>query len=660
MYLGGGRQWDPQDLDILREQRRPAYEFNEVMPSVNSAIGYQIANRMDILFRPRGGDSDQAKADIRSKIIMQIADSQRLHWRETEVFTDGIIQQRGYYDVRVSFDDNMMGHITIDVPDPMDVVPDPDAKTYDPSGWSDVMLTRWLTLDEIEQSYGTAASDAVERLRNMRPEDADWGEADDTGVDRSKFGDPNFAGAAFDVRFLDGKINRVRVIDRQLWVRQMTRCLYYPRSGDVKIAENLTPEVLQAQIGQGAVATKMLRRRVRWQVATADVELHNEWSPYDDLTIVPYFAYFRRGQTLGMVDNAIGPQQARNKALSQYVHIINTTANSGWIVRENSLTNMSTEELAQQGAKTGLVIEVKEGATGPEKIAPNPVPQGVDRLVQVTSEALKSVTIPEAMRGITGPEKSGVAIQHKQFAAQQQMAMPLDNLARTRHMLAHKLHKLVQQFYTEERVYRITEQDPATGKPQTEEIVVNQYDPETGGYVNDLTEGDYDVVVSEQPMQVTFENSQFQQALELRQAGVSIPDSIMVQHSTLSRKAEIVEMMSQQSQTDPLLEQKAALLREQVRKTAAEAVNKAVEAMFSATQAGNQIAALPGIAPLADQLLKSAGFTDADQPPIVPAPAIEEPVAPPDPNTNPLTPVNPAVGMREGIERMDAQVGLPQ
>lgn len=663
MYLGGGRQWDPAEAASLLAQGRQPYEFNEVLPSVNSAIGHQIKNRLDISFRPRGGNADQIQADIRSKVIMQIADQQHLHWKETEVFSDGLIQQRGYYDVRMDFSENLQGNIKIGVLDPMDVIPDPDAKTYEPAGWSDVITTRWLTEFEIANDYGQDKADAVFAVK---PDDADFGEYDDTGAPRAKFSDPLLHGPSYDAYYTDGKIRRARVVERQRWVNTMSRVLFFPRTGDRKLADNLTPEVLAQQTSQGAVMTKAMFRRVKWVASTCTEVLQDDWSPYDSFTIVPYFAFFRRGQTLGLVDNAIGPQQARNKALAQFVHIVNSSANSGWKVEENALTNMTIKELEQKGAMTGLVIEHRKGAVV-EKIQPNQVPTGVDRLVEITTNALKSVTVPDAMRGQDGVDTSGIARQTQQFAAQQQIAVPLDNLARTRHMLAEKLQALTKQFYTEKRTFRITETDFATGKPVETAITVNEYDPATGTYKNDLTEGDYDTVVSEQPMAVTFEEGQFQQAMEMRKAGVMLPDTVVVQSSTLSRKAEIVEEMrsASQAQPDPVAEAKAGLLKAQTTKTNADAVNANVTAMFSATQAANQIASVPAVAPLADALLKSANFQDADLPPIVPnAPdgiaAMPVDVAANTSPNAPPRPEQPDVGVNAGIERTDPAIGEPR
>jgi hypothetical protein len=645
------------------------------MPSVNSAIGYQIHNRMDIAFKPRGGKADQEQAEIRSKVAMQIADQNKLHWLETQVFGDGMIQQRGYYDIRMSFAENMQGNIAVSTLDPLDVIPDPDAKSYDPDEWADVVVTRWLTYDDIEQQFGKDKRIAVE---NFNPDDSDFGD-DGESEPHNKFGNTN-SGAAYDAQYSDAQVRRVRVIDRQRWVYSLTKVGVWPETGDVRVIEGESPERLAEMQAEGVIISKRMQKRVKWTVSTYDITLHDDWSPYQHFTIVPYFAYFRRGKTRGMVDNAIGPQEALNKAVSQFVHIINTSANSGWVVEENSLTNMETDDLETVGAKTGLTLEFKQGSTKPEKIQPNPVPTGVDRLIDRATNALKDVTIPEAMRGVNGPEVSGIAIQSKQFASQQQLATPLDNLAHTRHLLAGRMHALMQQFYTSQRVFRITETDPMTGKPETKEIAINQHDPVTGTYTNDMTEGEYDVIVTEQPMAATFEDSQFQQALELRNAGVAIPDDVVIRHSNLTDKADILTRMDGQKHADPLEEAKAALIAAQTDKVRAEigdvanaAIKKSIETQFSAMQAAEVIAATPLTAPIADALMQAAGyqapassddpnFPNAQMLGLQPAmggmpPGADSTTFEPLPLTRPAT---PGVGKQRGIETQRADSGVPK
>lgn len=660
MYMGQGKQWTLAARAQLEEERRPCYELNEIKPSINAALGYQIQNRADIAFKPRGGDADLNRATILSKVAMQVADMAGLHWHETQVFSDGVIQQRGYFDLRMNFDDNIKGEIAIGTLDPMDVIPDPDAKSYDPDDWSDVLVTRWLTLDEIEQLYGKEARQKAEQSHDAG---VDFGELDDE-TERNKFASRNRLGAYDAGSIAEDGLLRYRIIDRQRFVYEPTACLVFPRSGDVQTEAHMAPDSIADALAQGAVRAKRMRRRVKWTVTTLTATLHDTLSPYEHYTVVPYFAYFRRGRTGGMVDDAIGPQEIVNKAMSQFVHILSSSANSGWITEQGSITNMTSEELEKRGAATGLHIEVAKGTKNrPQKIQPNQVPTGVDRLIDRADRALKDVTVPEAMRGIGGANEPGIAIQSKQFAAQQQLAVPLDNLAYTRRLLARRILKLIQRYYDSYRVFRITETDPETGKPIDRQLEINRFDPLTGNYINDVTIGTYDVVVTEQPAQVTFENSQFKQALEMRQAGVAIPDPTLIKHSNLADKQDILASMQQRQRAaaDPMAEARARLIDAQARKTDAQAVDVAIKSQYSGTQAALEIARNPGAAPIADSMLRSAGYVDRDAGPIVPQPGQALPgLDEPQRNTDPLTPAgpaSPAAGQEGGIERPGPDLG---
>lgn len=631
-YLGsdgtpGSGQWEEQVQIELDFEGRPTYEMNDILPSVNSAIGYQIHNRVDISYKPRGLGADDEKAKLFSKVAMQVADANKLHQTETQVFSDGLIQQRGYYDVRMDFSENVQGDICITDEDPMDVIPDPDAKSADPDRWNDVTTTGWFTLDRIEELYGAEAREEADK---SSPDVTDFGQDEEEGVERNRFGGRD----VFDAQYSDGAVRFYRVVDRQHFKYVMSKVLVNLTTGDIKQAEGLTKEQLAEYLqSQQWIGTKRMMKRVRWTVTTVDRVLHDEWSPYPFFTKVPYFAYFRRGKTRGMVDAAIGPQDVINKATNQAIAIVNSTANSGWTVEENSLTNMDTDDLEEAGAKTGLMLEFRKGAQRPEKIMANQVPTGVDNLIDRATMALKSVTVPDAMRGLNGPEVSGVAIQSKQFASQQQLAVPMDNLSITRHKLADRITWMIQNFYTDHRIFRITETDPKTQAQSTSELEINK-PMDDGTYWNDITVGKYDVIISEVPMQITFENSQFQQAMEMRKEGVRIPDQFVIKHSNLADKTEILEAMAQ---PDPARDAETNKVNAEARKIDADATKVKVATMGDAANTAAVIAGAPAIAPLADEILGSGGFKDENAPPILPAPSIASlpPAAPAAPQAQP-------------------------
>lgn len=655
MYLGGGEQWRPDDAAALEEEGRHPVELNEVFDSINSALGNQIQNRVDIGFRARNRGATDQTAEILSKVGMQIADNNAFRHKETQVTADGFITGRGYFEMRVDYTDSLTGEIVINAMDPADVLPDDAGKDYDPDTWQDVTITRWLTLDEIEVFYGRAAREKVEMSIDGTGGDSDFGNDEGDGVRRNKFGMEEGEGGEYNgVEASDDEdeVVRVRIIDRQHWQMAATDVVLFP-SGDIREIEGATPAQIAAANADGAINFRRPMRRVRWTVSTyGNVLLHDDWSPYKHFTVVPYFPYFRRGKTRGLVDNAVGPQEMLNKAASQFIHIINTMANSGWTVEQNSLTNMSVDDLEEEGAKTGLIIEYKKGATRPEKITPNQVPSGIDRLMELSSAKIRTITgITDAFRGQSmSANQSGRAVQALQYGSQLALSVPLDNLARTRHMVAARMLSLIQRFMDMPQVMRIIRSE-ADGSDTTEDLYLN-WEGAGGEVINDLTLGEYSVVVTEKPNAVTFEQTQHDQAMAMKEKGAPIPWSFIVRHSSLSNRNELATEMASAEKGDgnPEAKANAALAQAKAATEQAKAVTESMEALFSAMRASQLLRSDPALAGLADKMLASGGFQDktpAD--PVVPSAAGMPPGAPPPNSTNPLTPDNPGAGVTAGM-----------
>jgi hypothetical protein len=283
-YLGGGEQWSEADKIALGQ--RPATECNEIMPAVNIALAYQINNRMDVTLLPRG-ESDEEEAEQMTKVFKQIMDNCQYKWRETEVTGDGLIQQRGFFDLRVQFDDNMQGEVELSVLDPMDVIPDPDAKAYDPDEWAWVIITRWYTLDQIEQIFGKDKRAPIENYI-ASADDRDWGD-DFSEEERAKFGDESNSGS-HDYYITTKGIKRARVIDRQYWVYELTKVVISPE-GDVIPQDSIPPGEIAKMVEQGYLAniTKMVRR-VKWLVTSERTVLFHDYSPFEHFTVVPYLS----------------------------------------------------------------------------------------------------------------------------------------------------------------------------------------------------------------------------------------------------------------------------------------------------------------------------------------------------------------------------------
>jgi hypothetical protein len=609
-FFGDGDQWSDADREVMEASGRRAFEFNEIQETIKSALGFQLQNRVDITFVPRGGGATQDVATTLSKVVRQISDNNDYRWLESQVFADGLIEQRGYFEMRMNFDDSMLGEIRISHLDPRDVIPDPDAKHYDPDKWDRVTVTRWMTLDEIEALYGKKKRSALESAMGGLGQ-FDFG-ADGHEAKRNTFAgeDDLLTGANMDILSSSNGQLRVRIIDRQQWRLASAKVAVYP-TGDVRVVENISDEKRAQAEAAGAIFIDKVVRRVRWIVTASSVVLFDDWSPYEHFTVIPYFPIFRRGRTQGMVDNAIGPQEMANKALSSYVHIVNSTANSGWVFEEDSLTNMTPDELVAQGSQSGIGVEYKKGATAPQKIQPNRVPDGIQDLMLLGFEKIRAVTGQNRnTRGEGGDRQSGVAVQAQQFASQLSAGPVLDNLSFTRTLLARRMLKLIQTYMDDPRIIRI--QEPGEdGVMQDKELPVNF--PEQQKIINDLTLGEYGVIIAEQPSQVTFENGQFEQAKSLRDLGIDIPEDVLIRHSNLVDKGEIIERMRAKTSTpDPVDTARERLIR-------AQAANKQMASLKLAAETSEVLASNPALAPMADIIAKSAGFEDQDKAPVFPS-----------------------------------------
>jgi len=595
-YLGGGRQWSDNIKKELEKKGKPWLEENIIFSTLNTVIGYQTQSRMDIAYKPREVD-DQNISDILTKLAMYIVDKNNFPWLESQVFSDGLIQQRGYFDIRMDFNENIYGDIKITTLDPLDVIPDPDAKSYDPDDWSDVMVTSWLSFNDIKTTYGLAK---WRKIQSLIENDSDFG-TNSYEEPRNKFGTLN----NYSSFYVDSSgVKHARIIDRQHWVLQ-NRLFYVDLStGDLTpVPDGVTEKQARKEIrGTNKDVIKKLIKRIRWTVSTKDVILHDDWSPYDHFTVVPYFPYFRRGVTMGLVDNLVKTQEMLNKVYSQILHVVNTTANSGWKVEENSLVNMDVEDLEEEGSQTGLVLEYKTGRRPPEKIEPNQIPTGLKDLVTSGVDLIRLISgVSETFQGGKGPEVSGTAIQSRVQQAAVQLAAPIDNLFRTRNMIAQRLLKLIQSFYTEERTVLITGPNQSDSM---EQITINKQDD--AGIINDVTVGKYDVVIADVPTQITFQNSQFSQAIELKKYGVDIPDDEMVLMSTLARKSEIAKRLAKEP--SPEQQEQAKLetnkLKAESEKLENEAANKKAAALKTVTEVADMISQNPKTADVIDRLLE--------------------------------------------------------
>jgi hypothetical protein len=211
---------------------------------------------------------------------------------------------------------------------------------------------------------------------------------------------------------------------------------------------------------------------------------------------------------------------------------------------------------------TGLVLELDE-LDSADKIQPNQVPSGLDRISFKAEEHIKTISgvSPTTSTGFAREDVSAKAVQQNKSSGSTNTVKMMDNLNRTDHLLARNVLDMVQEYYTEERLVHITTDRLTRATEQHEGQPADsgrghRQRPDPGRVRRDLTT---------QPERDTFEDSQFDQAVSLRNdVGIPIPDRFIIQSSRLRDKAQIVQALegdqeSPEAQMQKQLQQRAMI-----------------------------------------------------------------------------------------------------
>lgn len=555
MYVGD--QWLQQDKDVLDAQGRPHLTVNLILSTINVMLGEQITSRLDLQYKPRNGEHEQ-NAFALTKLVNAIMDANNYKWAESTVYADALIHDRGFFDIRVDWTDIMKPCVKLRDVNPLNVIPDPDANHWDPKTWREVWNYEWVSLDQIRVQYGDESAD---KLQGIAENGTTYG-IDSVILDRQHFGDKY---NIYDVGRTEQekhRIRSIRIIERQYYVSARVHYLIHPETGEKRqLPLDVTASEAKKLAEQlGTLLHSVTEQRVKWRVTADRFVLHDSFSPYRTFTFIPMFPYFRRGRPFGAVRNLVSPQEQLNKLESQELHIINTTANSGWIVEEGALKGMTPDDLAKNGSKTGAVVVVNPGKKDAiEKIQPNNVPSGIDRCSSKAAGHLKQIGgVNDSMLGTEAPEVSGVAMEKKNNAGMVQLAVVNDALNRTRNMIGSKLLEVVQDFFGFEQIVNYTTDTLPGEQPRNYTLKVNEMQPD-GSIANDTTVGEYDIIVSTQPDRDTFNEIQFAESMALRKNGVNIPDHHVIMASNLANKQMIAEEVKQASGLGELTPEQAEM-----------------------------------------------------------------------------------------------------
>lgn len=256
---------------------------------------------------------------------------------------------------------------------------------------------------------------------------------------------------------------------------------------------------------------------------------------------IPYFPLRIQGVVRGLRD----AQFLYNRRKVIELDILESQVNSGWIYKENALVNPKDVFMSGQGR--GLAIKQDANMADVQRIDPARFDPAVIQLSEILGREIQEISgVNEELLGSAMDDKAGVLAMLRQGAGLTTLQILFDQLDFSQKLLGKLMIDIIQSNFTPGKVKRIIEQEPT---PQ---------------FYNKAF-GKYDAAVEEGLNTATQRQMQFAQLLQLRESGVPIPDSILIEAATVQDKKKLTEAIEasnkQKSETEQM--QLQAVMREQ-------------------------------------------------------------------------------------------------
>lgn len=460
-----------------------------------------------------------------------------------------------------------------------------------------------------------------------------------------------------------------RVCLFEVWYRVWERVLVL-KTPDGRVVEyDEDSEIHLSAVGSGAIVPEwavVSRVRMSWWIGPH--LLHDGPSPYkhSHFPYVPFFGKLedRTGVPFGLIRGMMYLQDEVNARISKMqwgLAAVRTIRTDGAVLDDDETFR---QEIGRPDAD--IVLDAKAmgqpGAMFEVQRDFELNRQQYDRLVDAREGIKRTSGVTDSFQGqaphgISGVAQSGLVEQSNQSLAD-----------------INENHKFARQMVGELLISLIIED--MAGKPDVvtieghgvkEDRSISLNEPVTDDdgieYLNnDIERTKLKVTLSDVPSSPSFRTQQLNVMSEAFKSAPPEYQKVMMPYlfalMDVPHKQDIIQAIKEmdakpnpeQENAKRELDIKEKVADAQISKLVTEAVTKAIEGIFSATTAAEKIEMIPAVAPLADKLLRSAGFQDKDASPIVPESEQVIPSAPMPENTNPLTPPNPDVGMQRGIE----------
>jgi hypothetical protein len=496
--------------------QRRQFTFNRIRKIVEMPCGYQRKNRKSTIVIPIE-NSDQVTADQFTKILMWANRKEGISSTISDAFTGAMITGMNLLQVWMDYrEDPVNGCIKVDNCSYNTFVMDPYFKKADLSDCNGIWKRSFINkaqaysllpnrAEDVDYVYNSGSRDG--KFPYM-PESYNYNMTNLMSYDEFYYRDYRKQTVIIDTATGETMEWRGKDDDLKEYLKM------FPQ---VTSIENDIPTVRLAIVLQGKV-------------------MYDGPNPMgiDDYPFVPVFGYYTpelpyfQWRVQGIVRSLRDAQYLYNRRKVIELDILESQVNSGFIAKENAFVDPKSAYKTGQGQ----VLWLKEEAQMTD-IQTIPAPQISPSMFQLSEQLGREIMdisgINEELLGSAVDDKAGVLSMLRQGAGLTTLQRLFDQLDHSQKLLGDLMIKLIQNNFTPGKVKRVIEDEP------TDQFYNKNF-------------GTYDAAIEEGFDTTTQKELQFAQLLNLRAAGVDIPQELIIEASTLQNKTKLTEYIKQKEQ----------------------------------------------------------------------------------------------------------------
>lgn len=512
----------------LPANRRRQFSFNRIRPIINMISGHQRRNRKSTIVVPvENGDSETA--DQFTKTLMWINNQENVLETVSDAFHGSLICGMNLLQVWMDYRaDPVSGNIRVDNCSYNQFLIDPFFRKADLSDCNHIWKRSFLTKREVI----SLMPDKADFIMNLQGNDNSAGRDG-----KFQFTPESYGYSTKNLLTYDEFYYRDYRTQRMLVDAETGETMEWRSTDEVALKQFLNQYPSVTVIDQ-EIPTVNLAIVVQNRV------LYDGPNPsgIDRYPFVPVFAYYRpempyfNWRIQGVARGLRDAQYLYNRRKVIELDILESQVNSGYIYKENALVNPKDIFLSGQGR--GIALKETAQMSDVQQIQSPQVPPTTIQLSEILARELTQISgVNEELLGSAMDDKAGILSMLRQGAGLTTLQGLFDNLDTAQKLLGKVMIDMIQANFTPGKIKKILE---------TEEPTPQFYNKAFGRY---------NAVVEEGFNTSTQRQMEFAQLLQLKEIGVPIPDSSLLEAATLQHKKKLVETIEAQQQAQSQMQQ---------------------------------------------------------------------------------------------------------